>query len=138
MAIWPYLLPQRPLASDYREAMPSNLIRSDTDTGPSKVRRRGNARPIVVTASYWLTTEQCEMLDEFVFDTLGGGAVCFDWPRPKFHQDAEGKDQYVRARIQPGSDSLYAKSFLSNSIDLWQVQLTLEIFPDVPVSSPGA
>ena len=55
-AIWPLTLPQLPLVSGYSESMPSNLIRSETDTGPAKVRRRGNAKPVTVQASYIMDT----------------------------------------------------------------------------------
>ena len=128
-AIWPLTLPQMPLISGYSESMPSNLIRSETDTGPAKVRRRGNAKPVTVQASYIMNTEQMELLDTFMYETIGGGAVCFDWPRPRFKS---GDGKYVRARIVPSSNGLYDRSVVDSTTDFWNVTLTLEIFPDVP------
>lgn len=131
--VWPPALPQKPQADGYKELMPSNLIRSETDTGPAKVRRRGNAKPVIVSATYVMTTAECATLDSFVYDSLGGGAVCFDWPRPTVGADGQDAMQYVRARLQPSSDGIYTKTYLSNFVGLWQVTLTLEIFPDVPL-----
>ena len=128
-AIWPLTLPQTPLISGYSESMPSNLIRSETDTGPAKVRRRGNAKPVTVQASYILNTVQMELLDTFVYETIGGGAVCFDWPRPRFKS---GDGRYVRARIVPSSNGLYDRSVVDSTTDFWNVTLSLEIFPAVP------
>ena len=129
--VWPPALPQSPIANGYKESMPSNLLRSEAEYGPAKVRGRGGAKPVKVTASYILSTEEAEILDRFVYDSIGGGAVCFDWPRPRFSTYHEGI-KYVRARIVPSSDGLYTKSSVGNTVDYWQVELTLEIFPDVP------
>ena len=127
--VWPPSLPQSPIANGYKESMPSNILRSDAEYGPAKVRKRGGSKPITVKASYVLTTEEVETLDNFVYNNIGGGAICFDWPRPRF---SHGGSKYVRARIVPASDGLYDKSVVGNTVDFWQVELTLEIFPDVP------
>ena len=128
-AIWPLTLPQSPLISGYSESMPSTLLRSETETGPAKVRRRGNAKPVTVQATYIMSTEQMELFDTFVYKTVGGGAVCFDWPRPRFKS---GDGRYVRARIVPSSNGLYDRSVVDSTTDFWNVTLSLEIFPDVP------
>lgn len=130
--IWPPSLPQSPITNGYKENMPSNLIRSDADYGPAKVRRRGGAKPVTVTASYILSTKEVEILDAFVYDSIGGGAICFDWPRPRFSKTKDSGGRYVRARIVPSSDGLYIKSNVGNTVDHWQIDLKLEIFPDVP------
>lgn len=133
--IWPHALPQTPVLNGYKEQMPSNLIRSDAEYGPAKVRKRGGAKPVTVNASYILSTQEAEILDDFVYNSIAGGAICFDWPRPRFSKTKEGDNRYVRARLVPSSDSLYSKSNVSNTVDFWQVDLTLEIFPDVPALS---
>ena len=128
-AIWPLTLPQSPLVSGYTETMPSNLLRSETETGPVKVRRRGGAKPIVAQATYVLSSEQTDLLDTFVYGSIGGGAMCFDWPRPKFKKS---EVSYVRARLVPTADGMYAKYAVDGSNDFWKVTLTIEMFPDVP------
>lgn len=132
--IWPPSLPQSPITNGYKESMPSNLLRSEAEYGPAKVRRRGGAKPVTVKATYILSTEEVEILDEFVYESIGGGAICFDWPRPRFSVSSNGS-KYVRARIVPSSDGLYSKSNVGNTVDFWQVDLSLEIFPDVPTLS---
>lgn len=132
--VWPLSLPQSPIANGYKEDMPSNLIRSDAEYGPAKVRRRGGAKPVTVSASYILSTEEVEILDNFVYESIGGGAICFDWPRPRFSKSQDG-GKYVRARLVPSSDSLYSKSNVGSTVDFWQIDLKLEIFPDVPALS---
>ena len=69
-AIWPLTLPQSPLISGYSESMPSTLLRSETETGPAKVRRRGNAKPVTVQATYIMSTEHMELFDTFVYKTV--------------------------------------------------------------------
>ena len=128
-AIWPDTLPRVPLISGYTETMPSTLLRTETETGPAKVRRRGNAKPVTVQASYIFTTEQAEDFDYFVYNVIGGGAICFDWPRPRFKTF---DSKYVRARLVPSSDGLYSKSVVDSTTDFWNVTITLEIFPDIP------
>lgn len=134
--IWPPSLPQTPLTNGYKESMPTNIIRSETETGPAKVRKRGGSKPVTVNASYILSTEQMEVFDTFVYGSLAGGAKCFDWPRPRFSTSEDGT-KYVRARLVPSSDSLYTKSNVSNTVDFWQVDLAIEIFPDIPPLMAG-
>lgn len=132
--IWPPSLPQSPITNGYKESMPSNLLRSEAEYGPAKVRRRGGAKPVIVKATYILSTEEVEILDKFVYENIGGGAICFDWPRPRFSVSSNGS-KYVRARLVPSSDGLYIKTNVGNTVDHWQIELSLEIFPDVPALS---
>lgn len=132
--IWPLSLPQSPITNGYKESMPSNLLRSEAEYGPAKVRRRGGAKPVTVKATYILSTEEVEILDKFVYESIGGGAICFDWPRPRFSGSSNGS-KYVRARLVPSSDGLYIKTNVGNTVDYWQIELSLEIFPDVPALS---
>lgn len=123
-AIWPLVFPC-PLLSGFSGKTPNNLIRSDMDTGPAKVRRRGGAKPRQVQASYMLSREQLSILSVFVGETIADGAVCFDWPHPTL-------GRYVRARMVGGSDGLYSVSPVSP--ELWQVPLTIEYWPDAPLT----
>ena len=131
--IWPLNLPQSPLTSGYTESTPSNLLRSETDTGPAKVRRRGGSKPITVNASYIMSTAETKILDKFVDESISEGAICFDWPRPKW-LNIQGTN-YVRARLVPQSDALYTRSNVDETTDFWKIQLQLEIFPKVPITS---
>jgi len=106
--------------------MPNNLLRSSPETGPAKVRRRGNARPCVIQANYVMTEEELSIFRAFAMDTLAGGAICFDWPHPVLNRT-------VRARLVANGDGLYTESFFGSTLE-WQVALTIEYWPDAPVN----
>lgn len=125
-AIWPLALPQKPQRSGYSKKIPNNLIRSDMDTGPAKVRRRGGAKPEQVTGTYILTSEQLAVLETFVKETIAGGALCFDYPHPQ-------TGAHVRARLVGGSDSITEAQLWGNTNAL-QVTLTIEYWPDAPLT----
>lgn len=126
-AIWPLALPQTPLVNGYKESQPSHLLRSQTDTGPAKVRRRGHAKPVSITATYLMTEQQLDLFDSFATGTIMGGALAFDW------WDARNL-RYVRARIVPqGEDVLYERQPHGTTLR-WQVTLRLEVFPDAPLT----
>lgn len=125
-AIWPLMLPQRPQKTGFQEKAPNNLIRSDMDTGPAKVRRRGGAKPWQVSASYVLTAEQLASLNLFATETIANGALCFDWPHPV-------RNEYVRARLVGGSDALYSPQPWGATL-AWQVTLTIEWWPGAPLT----
>ena len=127
MPIWPLTLPQRPLRSGFKESVPNNLLTSPMDTGPAKVRRRSNAKPVPLSITYVLKDTQLLILDDFVENVLAGGAICFDWPHPR-------TGEYVRARLSPQSeDVLYDKQLYQDTLR-WQIQLKLEVFPDAPLT----
>ncbi len=124
-AIWPTTLPQRPQRSGWKDQAPNNLIRTDMETGSAKVRRRGGDNQWKATALYVLTDAQRDALRTFAYDTIKGGALCFDWPHP-----TRGT---VRAEIIGGSDSLYDEQ-LWGSTNAWQVTLTIGYWPDAPLT----
>lgn len=106
--------------------MPSNLLVSTMDTGPSKVRRRGSATPGKMNVSFKMTTEATKNLEVFIRTILGGGAKAFEFPHPRL-------DKNVKVRIMPKSDTeLYELNFIAPG--LWKVDLTFEVFYNAPVS----
>lgn len=82
MAMWPATLPA-PSINSFQETPPDNLIRSNMDKGPAKVRRRttANVRPIQFTLM--LTEAQVAILDTFFNTTVFGGAEEFDYTHPR-------------------------------------------------------
>lgn len=126
VAIWPLTIPQKPQRSGYGWKEPNELLRSEMDSGPAKVRPRGKAKPVPETQVYIMTTEQLAMFRAFVRDTLATGALCFDWPHPVL-------GRYVRARLVGQSDAIYSVSPW-NKTNAWQVSLTMEIWPDAPIA----
>ena len=125
MPVWPTILPQAPAKDGFSDACPSNLLRSDMDSGPAKVRRRGSAKPRTVSCTYVFSDVEADAFEEFVNNTLYDGSICFDWWHPVLAR-------YVRARLVPQSDSLYSREYFNSSLS-WQYALTLEYWPDAPL-----
>ena len=125
-AIWPPTLPQRPQRNGYKSQYPNQLIRSDMDSGPAKVRRRGNAKPVTLSLTYVLNAEQLAVFKDFVSEAIAEGAVCFDWPHPVLNR-------YVRARLVGQNSSIYDEQLFGDTLD-WQITFTLEYWPDAPLT----
>lgn len=82
MATWPATLPA-PALNTLKESPPNNVIRTQMDKGPDKVRRRttANVRPLSFTLK--LTPAQVETLDTFFVTTTFSGADEFDYTHPR-------------------------------------------------------
>lgn len=82
MAAWPGGLPTYLLTDGYVQAFGDGRIRSQTDTGPGKVRRRSTAMPEPIVGAMLMTTAQIATLRTFVQTTIFGGTVAFDFTDP--------------------------------------------------------
>lgn len=77
---WPTGCPQVP-QKGYTETGGVLIIRTPTDMGPAKMRKRGN-KPQVLNLSFIMTTAQVSTLETFVNDTIKGvGRFTFTHPR---------------------------------------------------------
>lgn len=115
MATWPATLPE-PALSTLKESPPNNLIRTQMDKGPDKVRRRttANIRPLAFTLK--LTSAQTEILDEFYTDTTFSGADEFDYTHPRTNAS-------VKARfVEP-------PEYSENNAVIYDCAISLEILP---------
>jgi len=85
MATWPVTLPQfnEILVDTYTEIAPQNVIRTQMDIGPDKLRRRGTAAPELFTGSFHMTSTQVGILRTFFDDTVNYGADAFDSIHPR-------------------------------------------------------
>ncbi len=83
MATWPATLPQEPMEQGYNEVAPDNILRTQMDVGPAKLRRRtlSNTRP--VTISLRLSAAQIEILDAFYMTDLVSGSQTIQWVHPR-------------------------------------------------------
>jgi hypothetical protein len=82
-ATWPIGLPDAPLQQGFQETVPKNTARFETDAGPAKVRRRFTAGVRGLKCSFLFTAAELATFDEFVVDTLEGGALQFAWTDPR-------------------------------------------------------
>lgn len=115
---WPSTLPQVP-QKGFTESVGVNIIRTPTDAGPAKMRRRGK-RPNTLNLSFIMTTSQTTILESFVGNTIKGTAR-FGFTHPR-------TAQIVETRIVPTQDGqLYTYTYLAPGY--WTVALTFEILP---------
>ena len=70
--IWPITLPQVP-QKGFSETGGVNIIRTPTDAGPAKQRRRGK-RPSTLNLSFIMTTAQTTQLESFIDNTIKGAS----------------------------------------------------------------
>lgn len=115
---WPNTLPQVPQRG-YSEQGGVNLVRSQTDTGPAKQRRRA-ASANKLSVSFLMTTAQVATFEDFVLNSLKGvSRFYFTHPRLLTQQEV---------RIVPsGSGDEYTVDY--HAPGYWMVKLTLEILP---------
>jgi hypothetical protein len=80
---WPASLPDRPMTDGYEQTLSrSDVIVSEMETGPAKVRRRSLAAPRPITMQFVLTIPQIDIFEEWYDETLNGGALPFEWVHP--------------------------------------------------------
>jgi hypothetical protein len=80
---WPETLPASPLLDGLQETLPDNILRSEAEQGPAKLRRRSTSAVRGLTLAYLLAQEQISALEAFYLDTLAGGAVSFTHTHPR-------------------------------------------------------
>lgn len=120
MATWPATLPQNPFDQDGATYEPSeNIIRSDTETGPAKMRRRFTGKNEKLSFSMVLTPTQWAALDTFYETTL----------------QAVGKFQWIDFRTKAAANYRFKKKpsqtyWGEDSTGVyWQVSVDLELIP---------
>ena len=116
--IWPPGLPQIP-QKGYSETTGTNIIKTPTDSGPAKLRYRGQ-KPSNLNLTFIMTDSQVEILEDWVTTTLKG-VIRFGFPHPR-------KNVVVECRFVPqGEGNLYTISYIAPGY--WNVAVTLEILP---------
>lgn len=116
--VWPTSLPQSP-QKGYSESGGVLVIRTPTDSGPAKQRKRGN-KPQILNVQFIMSTAQVTTLETFIKTTLGG-VTRFGFPHPRLGTVSE-------VRVVPqGEGDLYNLSYVAPGY--YNVQLQLEILP---------
>jgi len=117
LPVWPTSLPQAP-QKGFNESLGMNIIRSQTDLGPAKQRRRG-VSPNTMDVSFILTTDQAQTLETFILDTLSG-VKRFIFKHPRTTQNVE-------VRVVNQSGNLYKLQYLAPGY--WTANMVFEILP---------
>ena len=116
---WPTTLPQVP-QKGFTETVGINIIRSTTDAGPAKQRRRAS-RPNGMNLSFIMTTAQTQILDDFVKTTLNG-IYRFTFPHPRI------LGTNIDVRIVPGgTGEFFTLTYIAPGY--WSTSLQMEIMP---------
>ena len=117
MATWPATLPtfQEFLEGSYREFLANNVIRTEMDIGPAKIRRRGTAAPDIISGTMHMTSTQVGIFQTFYEDTIYYGSTTIDTIHPR-----------TTAAI---TVNLLEQPQISRHGADWQVTLTCEILP---------
>lgn len=119
MATWPTTLPQCPQNRGYSENIGALIIRSRTDAGPAKMRRRGN-RPQTMSVLFVMNETQIETLDTFINDTIKSVGR-FDFLHPR-------TGETVEVRFVPSGDGdLYKIGYVGPNV--WEISMNFEILP---------
>lgn len=114
---WPSTLPQYPDAG-FSENIGALILRTPMDAGPAKQRKRGNSAN-KMTVQYLMTTEQVQLLDNFVNITLDSISR-FGYLHPRTRV-------MVETRIIPQSGDLFTVQYKAPGY--WVVNMQLEILP---------
>lgn len=114
--VWPTTIPDTLLVSGYSQAAADTSLRSATDAGPGKVRRRFTAGVEQVAGNQVMTKTELGYLRTFYTTTLLGGALRFAW-----------KDPITEAAVEMRFTEPI--SWTSFGGDNFQVALSLEILP---------
>lgn len=77
MAIWPALLPCKPLKDSFSRTNAPNTVATPNDVGQPIMRRRFTGRTIIETGTLVLTKAQAQILDEFWATTVAQGSLEF-------------------------------------------------------------
>jgi len=117
---WPTAngFPQSP-QKGFSESLGVNVVRTQTDMGPAKQRRRSK-RPATMDVSFIMTTQHTEMLEAFIDNDLKG-VNRFKFTHPRLYTT-------IDVRIVPQTDGEFFKlQYLAPGY--YQTSLKLEVLP---------
>lgn len=116
--VWPIELPQTFLIDGFAQGFGKNLIRSNNDVGPAKIRRRSTAAPRPMNGSFAMTDWQLGVMVDFVNVQLEGGALPFY---------IKAQPPYVGTYFVRLAEELPQWDWLAPGY--WKVDVKLEILP---------
>lgn len=105
------------------EAPVDTLLRSETDVGPAKLRKRFTAASRFFGCSLYFTGQQRIEFESFFNDEIARGAEPFDWEAIDPHDDSDRsvRIQVTNEELLAGSPAVPDRTF--------KVDLRVEILP---------
>ena len=79
---WPTALPQKPLMAGFQENPQNIVVRSQTDVGPAKARRRTTVAQINFDMQFRLTSAQLATFRTFYATDIQSGVLTYSWKHP--------------------------------------------------------
>ncbi len=117
--VWPDNVPGCFILGSHNETDSDNLIRSQMDTGPAKVRRRTSAMPRQLSGTLRLTGQELKALRAFIKTALMDGAL-------NFIMNAQAGDGRIVAKFATPI------SIQRNTGNTYMVSIALDVFRDLP------
>lgn len=117
---WPSSLPQFVLRDGYNRSPRSNVIRTEMDTGPAKVRRRSTFKTFTLNVTMAMDVTELNTFESFFDSNLGYGALSFNFPNP------EDPDNTIEVRFNSENETMYSIT-PESSTTYFIVEMTLEI-----------
>lgn len=109
---WPTTLPQVLRLDGQKAKHKSNVIRTEMDAGPVKIRRRYTVSEKLFEGSIIVTETQRETLENWYTNTIGDGTLRFVMKDPQTLQPAEFR---------------FTEDYSEESLDgMWQINMKLE------------
>jgi len=120
MATWPSTLPGIEIGAEMSQQ--DSVVKSPTEFGPGKQRKRYTATSQYYSGTMLVTKDQRDKLQDFFQNTVGFGAIPFDFTSP------EDNSTLVPARfMSPPSYSALVGG--PDGVALWRASIQLEILP---------
>jgi hypothetical protein len=120
MPAWPISLPQ--FETNVELTQQQGFVRSPTEIGPSKQRKRFTAVSKYYSGTLFLTRDQRNTLESFYEDDLGYGSLSFDFTDPIDNSTT------VAARfMSPPSYSALLGG--PSGVELWRASVQIEVLP---------
>ena len=80
---WPSALRDLWLRNAFQEVLPKNIVRTEMDQGPPKVRRRSTSNIGKIRGQMFLTAALATSLDTFFNTTTNSGALTIEMKHPR-------------------------------------------------------
>jgi len=106
MADWPAAFYGCIIKGSFSETPPQNVLRTQMDVGPAKLRRRSTAGVRVFSLNLFLTKAQVATFDTFYVTTIQSGSLKFNMYHPRTHVTGEYRivNQPIYVPINEGYD----------------------------------
>ena len=122
---WPEDVPLRYAPTSYQELDDGGVIRSATDSGRHKTRRRFATRITSRQFTLQLSDGERDTLRAWFNDMAAGGALVFDWMPPT----ATGTLERGRLVVPRGGLRWRRADRLAGEAIRWTLALTVEVMP---------